>query len=193
VSKTLDNLEPQPLAELQQLLQRAEQGDRTALADLKKALDDYPEIVERYGDLGVQAMQAWIRLIAGHNLLLQETLNQKLSAMRAELLGGHEAPFLEQLLADQILTNWLQARHVDAVIAQGNSALTSNQLNHRQAGTHHRFLKAVQALATLRKLLRVVPSPVQIASRLSSRDRDSQPIHRRSTALPPAVAVAAAN
>lgn len=166
----LSDLDQEHLAGLQTLLQRAELGDRSVLADLKKALDDYPEISQRYGDLGQHAIQAWVQLIAGPNLLMHETINHKLEEMRRELLGGADAPFLEKLLVEQILTTWLQARHVDAIIAQGKSPLTANQLNQRQTGAHARFLKSVQALATLRKLLRVVPSPVQIAARLSSTD-----------------------
>lgn len=178
--KSLKNLDQQELAELNTLLQRAEAGDRTALEDLKKVLDNYPEISKRYGDLGLQAMQAWVQLIAGPNLLLHETVNRKLDDMRSDLLGGADAPLLERLLVEHILCCWLQSRHVDTVFAQGGSPATALQLDKRQTGAHTRFLRAVQALATLRKLLRVVPSPVQIASRLSAKDR--KPGHRRSPA-----------
>lgn len=181
MSKKLENLDPQALGELNAVLQRAEAGDRNALTDLKKILDDYPEISRRYGDLGLQAIEAWVQLVAGPNLLLHESLNRKLDDMRTELLGGPNAPLLERLLVDQILATWLQARHVDALIAQARSPLTDLQLNQRQAGAHHRFLKSVQALATLRKLLRVVPSPVQIASRMTK--NTTQAAHRRATAV----------
>lgn len=191
MSKTIDNLNQQELTDLHSLLRRAELGDQTALADLKQALDNYPEISSRYGDLGIQAIEAWLKLIAGPNLLLYEATKRKLEEMRAELSGGSDAPLLERLLVEQILTCWIQARHVDAVIAQGNSPMTSNQLNQRQTGAHHRFLKSVQALATLRKLLRVVPSPVQIASRLSSQCK--QQMNRRSVALAAGIGAAIDN
>jgi len=181
VSKKLENLDPQALAELNAVLQRAEAGDRSALTDLKKILDDYPEISRRYGDLGLQAIEAWVQLVAGPNLLLHESLNRKLDDMRTELLGGADAPLLERLLVDQILATWLQVCHADALFAQGTGPATALQLNQRQTGAQHRFLKSVQALATLRKLLRVVPSPVQIASRLTAcgKERTPAPPSRR--------------
>jgi hypothetical protein len=185
--KTLNDLDQQHLTELQALLHRAELGDQAALADLKKTLDDIPEISKRYGDLGQIAIQAWLKVVAGPNLLLQETLNRQLDEMRNELQGGADAPLLERLLVDQILCCWIQARHVDAIFAQGTSPATPLQLDKRQTGAHHRFIKSVQALATLRKLLRVVPSPVQIASRLTVKN---QPPRR---VMNPACAVAIEN
>lgn len=174
MSKKLKNLDQQALGELNAVLQRAEAGDRSALTDLKKILDDYPEISRRYGDLGLQAIEAWVQLVAGPNLLLHESLNRKLDDMRTELLGGADAPLLERLLVDQILATWLQVWHADALFAQGTGSATALQLNQRQTGAQHRFLKSVQALATLRKLLRVVPSPVQIASRMTGSAKGSK-------------------
>jgi hypothetical protein len=179
--KTVDQLNPEEFANLACILDRAKLGDQTALAELTNALNDYPEISARYGDLGLQALESWVQLIAGKNLLLHESLNRKLDEMRAELTGGKDASLLEKLMVEQILSTWLQARHIDALISQGQSPLTVYQLDKRQTGAHQRFLKSVQALANLRKLLRPIASPVQIATRLDK--VKNNPVQRRSTPL----------
>jgi hypothetical protein len=124
-TKTVDQLKPEELADLVCILDRAKLGDQTALAELTNALNDYPEISARYGDLGLQALESWVTLIAGKNLLLHETLNRKLDEMKAELTGGTDAPLLEKLMVEQILSTWLQARHVDAFDRSRSESINS--------------------------------------------------------------------
>ena len=70
----IEDLGPEALERLKQLLQRAERGDEAALPALGLALDAHPEIWQRYGDLGKQAEAAWVELVCGPNLLLRESV-----------------------------------------------------------------------------------------------------------------------
>ena len=55
--------------ELARLLKRAEQGDRSVLPELRKALNTDANLWQHYGDLAAQAEAALILLAAGKNLL----------------------------------------------------------------------------------------------------------------------------
>jgi hypothetical protein len=153
-------------------VERAEQGDESVLGELRAALDANPWVWERYGDLGKQSQAAWLQLIAGKNLMLQESTRRKAEQLRAELAGPGPSP-LEQLLVERTVSCWLQVHYSDAAYAQlkGNSPAQHTAALRRQNSAQQRYLQAVKALATVRKLLRPAPAPVEIATRLGSQER----------------------
>jgi hypothetical protein len=166
--------EDQVLERLQRLVQRAEQGDESVLGELRAALDVNPWVWQRYGDLAQQSQGAWLQLIAGRNLLLLESTQRKAAQLRAELAGPAPSP-LERLLIERIVATWLQVHYSDASYAQlkGNSPAQHTAALQRQNSAQQRYLQAVRALATVRKLLRPAPAPVEIATRLGSQERVS--------------------
>jgi hypothetical protein len=97
---------------------------------------------------------------------------RKVADLKAEL-AGPAASALERLLAQRVATTWLQIAHLDALAAQaaGGSEARVKLIQRQQDAAHRRHLSAVRTLATVRKLLRPAPSPVEIASRL---DRSGQ-------------------
>ena len=157
-----------PLTEEQvnQVLRRAADGDRSVLPELGRALDRHPAIWQSCGDLAAHARDAWVALVAGKDLLLAESLQRKAAAMREEL-AGPEAPPLERLLADRVVACWVQLHFADAAYAQakGTTLLQDAASQRRQNAAHTRYLQAVRALAQLRKLLRPAVSPVDLALR----------------------------
>jgi len=157
---------------LARLLQRAEQGDRDVLPRLREALDADANLWRYYGDLALQAEAALIRLAAGTNLLLAESLQRKLHALKKELTSESTSP-LERLLVERVTATWLQLSYLDALVTQstGSSEARSKMIQRQQDAAHRRHLTALKTLATVRKLLKPSPSPVEIASRL---DRSAQ-------------------
>jgi hypothetical protein len=160
-----DNEDP-ILERLRQLVQRAEQGDETVLPELRAALDVNPWVWERYGDLGRQSQEAWMRLVAGPNLLLYESTRRKAEQLRAELAGPAASP-LERLLVERVVSTWLQVHYSDASYAQqkGSTPAQHTAALRRQNSAQQRHLQAAKALATVRKLLRPGLSPVDLAMR----------------------------
>ena len=144
------------------LLGRARGGDAEALPELRAALDGHPELWRAYGDLGRHAREAWIGLIGGPDLALQESLGRKVAAMLDEL-AGPGAPPLERLLAERVVATWLEANYADAAAAQaaGASPKQASFALKRQESAHRRHLMSIGALATLRKLL---PATVEIST-----------------------------
>jgi len=160
---------------LARLLKRAEQGDHDALPELRQALDADTRLWRDYGDLALQAEAALIRVAAGTNLLLAESLQRKLHALKRELTSESTSP-LERLLVERVAATWLQSAYGDAVAAQAvsNSETRSKMIQRQQDAAHRRHLTALKTLATVRKLLRPVPSPVQIARGLDRSGQTSQ-------------------
>ena len=160
---TTSTPETEALERLQSLVKRAEQGDASALPELRAALDTNPWIWERYGDLAQQSQAAWLQLIAGPNLLLRESVERKTEQLRAELAGPGPSP-LERLLVERVIACWLQTQYADAAYAQQQNPSPGQHTAalKRQAGSHQRFLHAIKTLATVRKLLKSAPSTLEL-------------------------------
>ena len=154
------------LEQLHRLVERAEGGDASVMGELRVALDANPWVWERFGDLAKQSQAAWLLLIAGRNLLLLESTQRKAAQLRAELAGPAPSP-LERLLIERVVACWLQTNFADASYAQlkGNSPAQHTAALQRQNSAQQRYLQAVKALATVRKLLRPAPSPLDLAMR----------------------------
>jgi hypothetical protein len=167
--------ETEILERLQALVKRAEQGDESALPELRVALDSNPWIWERYGDLAQQSQAAWLQLIAGPNLLLRESVERKAEQLRAELAGPGPSP-LERLLVERVIACWLQTQYADAAYAQQQNPSPGQHTAalKRQAGSHQRYLHAIKTLATVRKLLRPALSPVDLALRPIAESRPAK-------------------
>jgi hypothetical protein len=157
------------------LLKRAEQGDHSVLPELREALDAKAEVWQRYGDLAAQAEASLILLAAGKNLLLAESLQRKLKALKDEL-GGESSSPLERLLVERTTATWLQVSYFDGLAAQ-SAAATEARLKlilKAQDAAHRRHLTAVKTLATVRKLLKPAISPVDLALRPIAESRPAK-------------------
>jgi hypothetical protein len=155
------------LEQLRQLVERAEQGDASVMGELRVALDANPWVWERFGDLTKQSQAAWLLLIAGRNLLLLESTQRKAERLRAELAGPKPSP-VERLLVERIVSCWLQTNYADSAYAQlpkGANPAQHTAALQRQNSAQQRYLQAVKALATVRKLLRPGLSPLDLALR----------------------------
>jgi hypothetical protein len=161
--------------ELARLLKRAEQGDRSVLPELRKALDANAEIWRQYGDLAAQAEASLILLAAGNNLLLAESLQRKLRSLKDELGGESPSP-LDRLLVERVTATWLQVSYFDGLLAQakGVSEAQTKMLQRHQDAAHRRHLTAVKTLATVRKLLTPAISPVDLALRPIAESRPTK-------------------
>ncbi|HQK95756.1 MAG TPA: hypothetical protein PLD23_19820 [Armatimonadota bacterium] len=151
----------------EKLLRKARKGDTSVLPALRAYLDSKPGVVERAGDLARHARDVFIEMLSGDDLLRVESVKRTLAALTSELAGPTPTP-LETLLVDRIAVCWLHQQWAEAVYvqtlkAQGSGIRLLEYLEHRIDRCHRRFLSAVRALATVRKLLRPVVAQVNIA------------------------------
>lgn len=175
----VESMDPDELAKLHALLKQAEQGDRSVVPDLRKVLDAHPEIWEVYGDLARQAQESWLQLAAGTNLFLHESFGRKVEALKGKLAGPAPTP-LEELLVERIVICWLQVNYADALAAQTNPTVPIHQstLQKRQTAAQHRYLRAIHSLATVRRLLRTAPAPIEIATKFKTSSNTKPSIRR---------------
>src|SRR5262249_53148028 len=157
------------LAPLEELVQRAEQGDASALPGLRRFLDANPQGWQQYGDLALQAQAASLALGGAQNLLLHQAGGRKVEELRGELAGPAPSA-LEGLLGERVVACWLQTMYADAVYAQArkkeSTPAARQELMKRQESSQRRYLAAVKQLVLVRKLLRPAVSPVDVALRV---------------------------
>ncbi len=78
-----EKTEPAEIDHLDWLLQRARQGE-DVLPELRAWLER-SAVWRQFGDLGHQAREGWLRLIAGNDIVLRESLIRKLNDLQGEL------------------------------------------------------------------------------------------------------------
>jgi hypothetical protein len=169
--------------ELREVFDRARRGDLNALPRLRELLDDRPELWRSYGDVAKHALASWIKLIAGDELALEESLGRKAAAMRNELVSPSSSP-LEGRLADRVIASWLQLAQAEATVAQATNS-TMKQLafaEKRLDAAHRRHLNAIGALATLQRLM---PSTPALPSLETTIPRGEAPTENITTEAPP--------
>jgi hypothetical protein len=136
-----------------QLVQRVNAGDEQALQQLQQTLDTCPGIWQHVGDLAAHAEMSLIRLIAGQDRLLMESLQRSAAEMKKQLSRSGESE-LEKLAVQRVVACWLQLQHADAASAAPDQTLQQGKFwATEQDRAHRRYLSAVKQLTTLRQLL----------------------------------------
>lgn len=138
-----------------QLIQLAKEGRQEILPTLRHALDVHPELWRHYGNIARQAQAAWLNLIGGTDLYMQETMSRFAEAQRADLAGPDATP-LEKLMAERIVAINLEVGYYEAMLGQhvgrsGNKVL--DHLHRRHEIAEGRLQAAMINLARIRKLL----------------------------------------
>jgi hypothetical protein len=181
-------------AELKAILERGNAGDPTVLAALRQALADNPALVATLGDLAKHAEQSLLRLVAGTSLTAREAVPRQMADMRQRLLTA-EASELEKLIIERICISWLHVYYADTdqafYLFQGTGATPgAKAAQQRLDRAHARYLCAIRALATVRKLLKPPLSTVDMLRRTVAETAVSEEVgslHRsRGRSLPAA-------
>ena len=162
-ARPVDELGPdtkvtQDLADwLNALLRRADAGDAEAHRQLVAAYDAVPRLWDLTSGLYANAERAWLDLVCPPGALFARTATEReVEKLRRELAGPEPSP-LERLLVDRIVACWLQATYADTKYAhrlKDGLTLTEAEFHQRRGERAQRqLLRAVQALATVRRLL----------------------------------------
>ena len=159
----------QRLAELEELSERAEAGDKEARLELRAAVrSSTPAVVSRAADVARRSQRTLARTAAGGSALAEEALFAKLDAMRAEIAGEDPTP-LEVLLTERVVSLWMLTTLLEVLIASqyartvpGERSAPSYVLQQSRIleGATRRYLAAIRELARVRKLQAGSP-PVQ--------------------------------
>ncbi len=144
------------LARLQDLTKKAETGDKTAVPELRDMLQESPEIAWRFVDYAKVAEWHFIeRMTKDKDFASKEVLTRQLAAMREEIVGENPSP-LERLLAERVVSTWLQVQLFEGFYAASMyKSMSISQGNYQQKRldrAHRNHLLAIRALAQIRKM-----------------------------------------
>ena len=153
-----------PELDFDELRQLADRGDPTAQAELRKLLDDHPEIWRQVGDLAVHAQLEFVRLIAKNDFLLTESIQRRAAEMRRELAGAFPTP-VELLMVERVVACWLQVQYVESQIALADGELLKARFwLQRQMQANRLYHAATKALMLVREVLPPAAPPAALAA-----------------------------
>jgi hypothetical protein len=144
----------QTSANLSNYVIAANRGDKSALAKLRTELagNRAIELIESIGNLANQVEYCSLKKL-GDQEGAKAVIREKLGRMRIEL-GWPTSNAMERLLIERIVQNWLQLHLIEMLNGQADGR-TPKQLvydEERVVRAERRYLNAIKALATIRKL-----------------------------------------
>jgi hypothetical protein len=142
-------------------------GDQHTAKELHACCRAEPALWDRLGGLEHNALDSWKTLIspgASHSAALtRDHIDAELAKRRKAFHGDGDSQ-LETLLINRILSAWLQVMYADTMYAQMHRRDgTFRQMEYAQKRlerANRQLIRAIQALATVRRLLR--PTQVNI-------------------------------
>jgi hypothetical protein len=152
--------------ELQELSDKAEDGDDGARQELRRRLaQEAPEIVARCSDSARTYRRLLAKRSSGGSPLVQEAISERARRVALELAGENPTP-LEVLLCERVASLWVLVELQEALLAawyykaEGASPAFVLQMARLQESCNRRYLGAIKTLAQVQKLQG--PSRVQV-------------------------------
>ena len=166
---------------LRAVLDRADTGEKIALAEVREMLRANPPAIALLGgDLAERAETLLVERIAEGQPVFRAALLAKLEALRADLAGPAPSP-TERLLVERVVATWLQMAHADALAAQAErgSHADGEYNQRRQDRAHRRYLSAVKMLAVVRKLALPIRVDVNVGGSIETKSTEQTASTRR--------------
>ena len=148
------------LKDLQELSEKAEDGDKDARLELRRAVrESTPETIARVSDLAGSYRRVLAKSASGKNPLLQEVLQERMRLME-EKVAGDKPTALEELLAERVVSCWLMVEVMETLTAaqlsrDNQKRVTAShilQTMKLQESANRRYLAAIKTLAQVQKL-----------------------------------------
>jgi hypothetical protein len=156
------------LAKLEELSDRAADGDKKARGELRRLMrESGPAVVREASEVARIGQRALIKTAACGDTLAEEALVIRLDMMRSEIAGPDPSP-LETSLVEKIVSVWILTELLELFLsAQLTTELPKSQrMSHSflkfylgwQEQAHRRLLSAIRELARLRRLQSGAPN-----------------------------------
>jgi hypothetical protein len=155
---------------LKALADRAQKGDASALPEIRRVLDEHPEVWKTAGDWSVHAREVWVKLASGGDAVLAESTRRRLDALQEELSRPFQEP-IERLLVERLVISLLQLQYADAELAEAEKqpAAKRGDVVKCHASAQRTFEQAQKALTLHRRLIKAGPSPIDLLRPVSER------------------------
>jgi hypothetical protein len=158
---------------LHELVRRG-QGEDGALPEIKLFFDRRPDLARNLGNALAHAELTLALRIAQQNRVTAEAVLRSQANLRRELAAPGDSRLNELLVAHVAL---LELAHAEAILtAQQADRLSPGRADYLDRRVHRsaaRLQAAAKTLAIVRKLMAVVPSPLELAAAMQARDEES--------------------
>jgi hypothetical protein len=135
-----------------EVVRRARSGDRSVMPYLNQLFDDPSAIDANGGNVAEVVAGMFIAMMVGQDLLTREAIFRKMEYLRNELVGP-DAPMLERLVADRIVSTWLQLHRLESTYTFIDESDTE-QLKSKQdeiTTVQKRYFAAIRQLVEIRQ------------------------------------------
>ena len=162
--------------DFESLVKKANGGNKAALVELRRVLDDNPHIWRAVGNLALHARMALARTVADGDELVYDSLMRYAYELETELLGPSPT-MLERLVVQRVVACWLETNYAalsgpELTGTVGREAKLALQIR----DSADRRLNAAIKSYTLVKKLRPAESKGRVQSRVKpSRKRSPSP------------------
>lgn len=139
---------------LRDVIERAQDGDKSVLLALQRVLKEEPKISSIFVDLASSLESSLVKRMANGDLMVEECMPHNLKEMKKELAGDDPLP-LEKLLVERIAVCWLELQYFEILYAQNMGSFSIVQSEHHQKRldrAHKRYLSSIRTLAQIRKM-----------------------------------------
>jgi len=163
----LTDVTRQRIRELQELSDRAEDGDEDAKRELRRAVrESAPEVIARCSDTARTYRRMLAETASGGDPLIKEATVEQ-AALIASDLAGENPSALEVLLAERIASLWVFVELLEALTSayfyRGNNAKRPPvsyllQMIRVQESVNRRYLASITTLARVRRLQANTPA-----------------------------------
>ena len=164
----LETNTPEEAALVQRFVDRKD--TKTDLATLRGIIRQRPGQMSKALDLCDMAFNETVGLVNSNNgVLLSELVKDRRDTLQAEL-GYAQALPAEKLLIAEVVLCWLrhylaELRYTDSTANKGRTMEQGEYWERRVAATQRRYLRAIETLARVGKLLRSVTVQVNIGDK----------------------------
>jgi len=141
--------------ELQDAIDRAQDGNRSALPIIREHLASRPGNYWQLVEYSRVVQNTQVKSYTGEGLYVHEVMYEVIERLRSDL-GGEDASPLESLLIERIISCYLHVNFAENACAEtigaGERLEVVEYKQKRLDRAHKRYLAAVKALAQIRKM-----------------------------------------
>ena len=161
--------------EFQNTVDAANLGDTDKILELQQLLDKHPEIWNQLGDLSKHAVMSLVRLIAGDNRCLHESIIRSVQQLTLDLSELQQPTAVERLLISGVVCAWLEVQlAIEKSTSLGEESLRRSRFHLKlRESANRRFESSVRALQQYRiREVKLVRLKGKIAAEVQARQAD---------------------
>jgi hypothetical protein len=141
--------------ELRDAIERAQDGDETALPIIREHLRGRPDAYWQLVNYARVVQNAQIEAYTGEGLYVREVMHEVVRRLRKDLEGENPSP-LESLLVDRIISCYLHVNFAENAytesVGPGARLEVAEYMQKRLDRANKRYIAAIKALAQVRKM-----------------------------------------